>query len=527
MNNKEYIAELSRHTGFSQDDTQRMVRCVVEGMSQKFDEGIGVSIASFGVFEIKKRMERIVVNPSSGQRMLVPPKVVVTFKAETSARKTANVPKGFVDISDFGRVLTERYGLNDNDAFSFVHFMFATVSEELLVHPGATVKIKGLGSFKTGRGKYSFSPEVMLRDRINRPFLQFETVILNDGVDFSEMDEEDFADSEDNDEVNDEVDNVAETEADMQEPMAEEEPADAEVEFEEKENGPAVVQTDNTSTEEQPTESDKTEEQLAEAVLSEEQPVEADKIEEQLSESEVADVHCECDKAEAPACAQSSEEQTERERCRKMAELLMSKKIIDKEEEPQMVCRQKNPRLTYWLSALSFLLLIGIGAGLYALYVRIETRNQAIEKLEKQIEERKQALSKQTVADRRVVKPTQNPDSQAAAIDKEAIVESKAAVQNRPSVEKESAVEVKPQVQTGITDYNYDARVRNGAYVIVGIDHVVTVQKGQTLASISKAFLGDGMECYVEVLNKCTDVKPGDRLKIPKLKLKKRMRNYS
>ena len=527
MNNKEYIAELSRHTGFSQDDTQRMVRCVVEGMSQKFDEGIGVSIASFGVFEIKKRMERIVVNPSSGQRMLVPPKIVVTFKAETSARKTANVPKGFVDISDFGRVLTERYCLNDNDAFSFVHFMFATVSEELLVHPDATVKIKGLGSFKTGRGKYSFSPEVMLRDRINRPFLQFDTVILNDGVDFSEMDEEDFADSEDNDEVNDEVDNVAETEADMQEPMAEEEPADAEVESEEKENGPAVVQTDNTSTEEQPAESDKAEEQLAEAVLSEEQPVEADRIEEQPSDSEVADVHCGCDKAEAPACAQSSEEQTERERCRKMAELLMSKKTIDKEEEPQMVCRQKNPRLTYWLSALSFLLLIGIGAGLYALYVRIETRNQAIEKLEKQIEERKQALSKQTVADRRVVKPTQNPDSQAAAIDKEAIVESKAALQNKPSVEKEPAVEVKPQVQTGITDYNYDARVRTGAYVIVGIDQVVTVQKGQTLASISKAFLGDGMECYVEVLNKCTDVKPGDRLKIPKLKLKKRMRNYS
>lgn len=513
MNNKEYIAELSRHTGFSQDDTQRMVRCVVEGMSQKFDEGIGVSIASFGVFEIKKRMERIVVNPSSGQRMLVPPKVVVTFKAETSARKTASVPKGFVDISDFGRVLTERYGLNDNDAFSFVHFMFATVSEELLVHPDATVKIKGLGSFKTGRGKYSFSPEVMLRDRINRPFLQFETVILNDGVDFSEMDEEDFADSEDNDEVNDEVDNVAETEADMQEPMAEEEPADAEVESEENENGPAVIQTDNTSTEEQ----------LAEAVLLEEQPVEADKIEEQPSESEVVDVHCGCDKAEAPACAQSSEEQTERERCRKMAELLMSKKTIDKEEEPQMVCRQKNPRLTYWLSALSFLLLIGIGAGLYALYVRIETRNQAIEKLEKQIEERKQALSKQTVADRRVVKPTQNPDSQAAAIDKEAIVESKAVLQNKPSVEQEPAVEVKPQVQTGITDYNYDARVRTGAYVIVGIDQVVTVQKGQTLASISKAFLGDGMECYVEVLNKRTEVKPGEKLKIPKLKLKKRI----
>ena len=495
MNNKEYIAELSRHTGFSQDDTQRMVRCVVEGMSQKFDEGIGVSIANFGVFEIKKRMERIVVNPSSGQRMLVPPKIVVTFKAETSARKTANVPKGFVDISDFGRVLTERYGLNDNDAFSFVHFMFATVSEELLVHPDATVKIKGLGSFKTGRGKYSFSPEVMLRDRINRPFLQFETVILNDGVDFSEMDEED----------------LAETEVDVQEAMAEDEPADSEEETEEKVNEPAVVQTDNISAEEQPVEADKIEEQP--------------KADEQPTENEVADVHCECDKTEAPACAQSSDQQTERERCRKMAELLMSKKNIDKEEEPQMVCRQKNPRLTYWLSALSFLLLIGIGAGLYALYVRIETRNQAIEKLEKQIEERKQALSRLTVTDRRAVQSAQNSDNQASAIDKEAVVDSKAAAHDKPAVEKEPVVEVKPQVQTGITDYNYDARVRTGAYVIVGIDQVVTVQKGQTLASISKAFLGDGMECYVEVLNKCTDVKPGDRLKIPKLKLKKRMKN--
>lgn len=505
MNNKEYIAELSRHTGFSQDDTQRMVRCVVEGMSQKFDEGIGVSIANFGVFEIKKRMERIVVNPSNGQRMLVPPKIVVTFKAETSARKTANVPKGFVDISDFGRVLTERYGLNDNDAFSFVHFMFATVSEELLVHPDATVKIKGLGSFKTGRGKYSFSPEVMLRDRINRPFLQFETVILNDGVDFSEMDEDD----------------MTETEVDVQEAMAEDEPADSEEEPEEKVNEPDVVQTDNISAEEMSAEADKVEEQPVEADKIDEQP----KADEQPTENEVADVHCECDKTEASACAQSSDQQTERERCRKMAELLMSKKNIDKEEEPQMVCRQKNPRLTYWLSALSFLLLIGIGAGLYALYVRIETRNQAIEKLEKQIEERKQTLSKQTVTDRRAVQFAQNSDNQKPATDEEIVAEDKPTTHDKPSVEKEPVVEVKPQVQTGITDYNYDARVRTGAYVIVGIDQVVTVQKGQTLASISKAFLGDGMECYVEVLNKCTDVKPGDRLKIPKLKLKKRMRN--
>lgn len=469
MNNKEYIAELSRHTGFLQDDTQRMVRCVVECMSQKFDEGVGISIANFGIFEIKKRMERIVVNPSNGQRMLVPPKIVVAFKAETSVRKTANSVNGAIDIAEFCQTLTERYGLNDNDALSFVHFMFETVSEELLVHPDGTVKIKGLGSFKTGRSKFAFTPEVMLRDRINRPFLQFETVVLNDGVDFSEMDDDDLLDLEENEEES----VVTESDTDS----SEETNAKAETDV--------VVATNLVEQEVWHDETDKSEVTL--------------ETEMSADGEATADVQCECKKADATVCDHTDDDQSERERCRKMAELLMSKKNEKKEEEPKVVCRQKNPKLTYWLSALSFLLLICIGAGLYALYVRIEARNQAIEKLEQQIDERKQALSKQVVADRDSVQPVEKVDK------------------------KEPVVALKPQVLTGVTDYNYDARVRTGAYVIVGIDQVVTVQKGQTLASISKAFLGDGMECYVEVLNKRTEVKPGEKLKIPKLKLKKRI----
>lgn len=495
MNNKEYIAELSRHTGFSQDDTQRMVRCVVECMSQKFDEGVGISIANFGIFEIKKRMERIVVNPSNGQRMLVPPKIVVAFKAETSVRKTANSVNGAIDIAEFCQTLTERYGLNDNDALSFVHFMFETVSEELLVHPDGTVKIKGLGSFKTGRSKFAFTPEVMLRDRINRPFLQFETVVLNDGVDFSEMDDDDLLDLEENEEES----VVTESDTDS----LEEANAKAETDV--------VVATDLVEQEVLHDDTDKPEVTLGgELPEVKAESVEDVKDEQELADGntlvelsadgeETADVQCECKKADAAVCDQPDGDQSERERCRKMAELLMSKKNERKEEEPKVVCRQKNPKLTYWLSALSFLLLICIGAGLYALYVRIEARNQAIEKLEQQIEERKQALSKPVVADIDSVQPVEKVDK------------------------KEPVVEPKQHVHTGVTDYNYDARVRTGAYVIVGIDQVVTVQKGQTLASISKAFLGDGMECYVEVLNKCTEVKPGEKLKIPKLKLKKRI----
>ena len=81
MNNKEYIAELSRRTGFSQDNTQRMVRCVIESMAQQFDGGENVMVPDFGTFELKNRMERIVVNPSTGQRM-----IVLNFKPVASVK---------------------------------------------------------------------------------------------------------------------------------------------------------------------------------------------------------------------------------------------------------------------------------------------------------------------------------------------------------------------------------------------------------------------------------------------------------
>ena len=80
MNNKDFIAELSQRSGYSQDNTQRLVRCVIEAMASRFDEGESVTVRSFGSFELKNRMERIVVNPSTGQKMMVPPKLVLVFK---------------------------------------------------------------------------------------------------------------------------------------------------------------------------------------------------------------------------------------------------------------------------------------------------------------------------------------------------------------------------------------------------------------------------------------------------------------
>ncbi len=80
MNNKEFISELSSRTGYSVDATQQIVRQVIERMSQSFDEGDSVFMAGFGTFEVKKRLERIIVNPTTHQRLLIPPKLVLGFK---------------------------------------------------------------------------------------------------------------------------------------------------------------------------------------------------------------------------------------------------------------------------------------------------------------------------------------------------------------------------------------------------------------------------------------------------------------
>ena len=83
MNNKDFIATLAQRTGNSVEDTQRMVDIVIETMGDRFQVNDSVVVSNFGSFEVKKKLERIMVNPSTGQRMLVPPKLVLNFKPNT------------------------------------------------------------------------------------------------------------------------------------------------------------------------------------------------------------------------------------------------------------------------------------------------------------------------------------------------------------------------------------------------------------------------------------------------------------
>lgn len=80
MTNKDFISELAQQTGYSPEDTQKMVSSIVEAMGDHFQEDGAVLVPNFGTFEVKKKLERIMVNPATGQRMLVPPKLVLNFK---------------------------------------------------------------------------------------------------------------------------------------------------------------------------------------------------------------------------------------------------------------------------------------------------------------------------------------------------------------------------------------------------------------------------------------------------------------
>ena len=92
MNNKEVIGAIALKTGYTQDESQQMVKDVIEQLSKYFESGESVAVSGFGTFEVKKRLERVMVNPATGLRMLVPPKLVLNFKPATMIK--VQVKKG-------------------------------------------------------------------------------------------------------------------------------------------------------------------------------------------------------------------------------------------------------------------------------------------------------------------------------------------------------------------------------------------------------------------------------------------------
>lgn len=406
-------------------------------------------------------------------------------------------------VNDFARELSEKYGLSLGDASDFVSAMFDVVKEEL---DGAdsSVKIKGFGTFKVsavgarasvdvntgeriiidGRNKISFTPEVLLRDRVNRPFVQFETVVLNDGVDFSEIDEE----------SEEELDSVSETEpqgVQLSPTAPTSQPTDQSTDQPAPAEQPQGVQLSSTAPTSQSTDHYSSSETASKAVNTEEHRDMARRLMTPKTETIEEDSEASDDKTTATA--------------------------PEADDEGIVIggCRQRSPRIMYVLTIASFIILVSLGIGMYFLYQRIEEKNHVIDRLESRLYAQQEAAE--------TVEPQSTVTVKDTVASKDSLHAAELLAAEKAKQHKKDSIAANPTATTP-SDYNYDTRVRTGAYIIVGVAKTVTVQPGQTLASISKAYLGEGMECYVEVLNNRHSVKAGEKLKIPQLKLKPRKR---
>ena len=424
-------------------------------------------------------------------------------------------------VNDFARELSERYGLSLSDASDFIGAMFDVVNEEL-DDTDSSVKIKGFGTFKVsavsarasvdvntgeriiidGRNKISFTPEVLLRDRVNRPFVQFETVVLNDGVDFSEID----------DEMDELSDSVIETE-----------PQGAQL----SPTAPTDQLTDQSTNQPTPTE------QSQGVQLSPTAPTNqpTDQPTDQPSPSEPASKVVNTEEHRDMARRLMAPKSEPIDDDNNKADEEKSANDIDESDDEGIViggCKQRSPRMMYVLTIASFVILVSIGIGMYFLYQRIEEKNHVIDRLETRLYAQQdtavavepQCVVSDTIASNDALKAADAHTAENIKKEKKDSVRAS----NSKAATGSTAVMSAASTATTPSDYNYDVRVRTGAYIIVGVAKVVTVKPGQSLASISKAYLGEGMECYVEVLNNCHTVKAGDKLKIPEVKLKPRKR---
>ena len=393
---------------------------------------------------------------------------------------------GKLTIQEIAAVLQQKNGFDKREANSFVSTMFQIIQERL--ESDGIVKIKGLGTFKmidvearesvsvrtgervviSGHAKVTFTPDATMKELVNRPFSQFETVVLNEGVEFSDLKEQ-VEDLDDDLRAEQEDDSVElETERFVEEPVDE------------------VVSQFVEQPVEQPVE------QLVEESVEPEteQPVEP--------ESEQP-VEPETEQPIEPEIEQPVEQPVEEEESQSVEE------FVFEEEESHSWGR-------WLLCALGVLALMALSA--YGGYYYGTHESQTV-------------LAK---VDTVVVHDTvaTAPVDTIAAVQQQAVEEPVSQPAEQP-VEKPAAqpqVEPKKPAEEAVDKYaQKDERVRLGAYRIVGLSHEVKVLAGQTFYSICKAHLGPDMECYVEVFNdlpRNPKIKEGQVIKIPKLQLNKK-----
>lgn len=449
--------------------------------------------------------------------------------------------------------LAEKSGLSQIEAELFIRKMFDVCHQGLAADK--IVKMRWLGTFKVtsvkeresvdvntgerivieGRDKLSFTPDNILKEIVNRPFAQFETVIVNDGVDFESIDKkyEDSLEDEEQEESLEKPKPIIEVVEPTETPLPDvvsEETTQAEAVSSSEPTTSGVI--DFLDVPENPSEDSSVvvigEDSTIEPQTTVSQEVPTEEIPSSVSDDIQADSREENSNAEIEA-------ETDAE--------------IGADDEVEI--RRRHfiiPKYMVIIASFTLLLLIG-GLGWFAFnYGQMAAQRDHLElqlaqyKTDKNVvatpanvKSQEQLLQEKARQDslrmakaNDAIKAAERADSlKSAAVDKEISVKNLKADEKSAELKKKSATDKKrdkaaEHAKVVSDKYDSDPRVRTGAYRIVGVDQVVTVGEHQTMATLSKRYLGPGMECYIEALNGTSTIKSGQKVKIPKLELKKK-----
>lgn len=484
------------------------------------------------------------------------------------------------NISRLAKSISSKRGLTQAEAERFVSKMFEVANEGL--HEDKLLKIKWLGTFKVapvkdresvdvntgerivieGRDKISFTPDNILKEIVNKPFAQFETVVVNDGVDFSDIDEKFSLQAVPAEPIAAEMPNT----------IGEQKTAEASIGQPESKSFDESKNTDEQKVANQPTaevypsaeaqpmagEQPMAEEQqmqpLVENITGEQESLvnediltKESSLVKNASDNEVGTSN----EAVASNNAVPSNAAATSNEAVASNNAAMSDGVVPSEEPAAEVGEEVHfhylmiPKYLVAIICLVFVILLG-GMGWFAFnFGKMQAQRD-------QLAMQLQTIKKPTPVATKDSTQTSAEDSAALALKMKAQEDSIRMAETSKAVEMAEKTEqgrVEGQALTNtsssqigtsskekgsshaigavpsepkISSYDADPRVRTGAYRIVGVAQTVTVKDGQSLASLSSLYLGPGMECYVEAVNGKSEVKVGQKIRIPKLELKRK-----
>lgn len=472
------------------------------------------------------------------------------------------------NISRLAKSISSKHGLTQAEAERFISKMFEVANEGL--HEDKLLKIKWLGTFKVtpvkdresvdvntgerivieGRDKISFTPDNILKEIVNKPFAQFETVVVNDGVDFSDIDEKFSLQAVP-------AEPIA---AEMPSTIGEQKTAEASIGQPESKSFDESKNTDEQKVADQPTAevypSAEAQPMAVEQPMAEEHPMAEEQQMQPLVENTTGEqeslVNEDILTKESSLVKNASDNEagTSNEAVASN-NAAMSDGAVPSEEPAAEVGEEVHshhlmiPKYLVAIVCLVFVILLG-GMGWFAFnFGKMQAQRD-------QLAMQLQTIKKPTPVATKDSIQTSAEDSAALALKKKAQEDSIRMAETSKAVEMAEKTEqgrVEGQALTNTSSsqigtsskekgssqakgtapsdprssaYDADPRVRTGAYRIVGVAQIVTVKDGQSLASLSRLYLGPGMECYVEAVNGKSEVKVGQKIKIPKLELKRK-----